>query len=341
MGFSTPSSSVASKSENYLVLPDERTLAYTEAGDPSSSTVVIHFHSAFGVGRTPYITPALQAEKLHIISPTLHGWGRSSPRNKSIPYHECIASDITALVDHLHPHDLSLKIYLVGISYGSVPAQMLYGAPFELFPLGRCISGCLLIAPLSPFKYHHDYTAEMTSENYIAMGPPSRYLPFKVVPRLVLLSMTFHLRTVEKAEHLIRSTLFDVMDEVDKELYANWRGKYGWKEGELEREMATEMVDSVADSWVGWLDMADNVHGDWGFHPAELDDDHNHRPIFIVTPAGERSAPEAMAKWLQKSYQNSRLETLPGGHVAALLRLDEVWKNFRQSVNSKHQRFQN
>ncbi|PPQ66764.1 hypothetical protein CVT24_008722 [Panaeolus cyanescens] len=341
MGFPKPSPSVASTSENYLVLPDGRTLAYTEAGHPSSSTVVIYFHSAFGAGRTSYISPALQEDKLHIVSPTLHGWGRSSPRDKSIPYHECIASDITALMDHLHPHDLSLKIYLIGISYGSVPAQMLYGAPFELFPLGRCIIGCLLIAPFSPFKHHHDYTADMSSENYIAMGPPSRYLPFKVVPRLVLLSMTFHLRTIEKAEQLIRSTLFDVMDEDDKELYKDWRGKYGWSEGDLEREMASEMVDSVAESWVGWLEMADNVHGDWGFHPAELDDDHNHRSIYIVTPAGESGAPEAMAKWLHKSYHNSQLETLPGGHIAALLRLDEVWKKFRRSVNTKHQRTYN
>ena len=111
--------------EKYLELSDGRTLAYAEAGNSSSSTLVIYMHGMFTVGRASD-SKVLMERDIHYISPTLPGWGTSSPRrNKDKSFALGLVSDITALIDHLHPHDLNLKIYVAGGSFGTVPAQML------------------------------------------------------------------------------------------------------------------------------------------------------------------------------------------------------------------------
>lgn len=324
---STPSDSPAA--EKYLQLPDGRTLAYAENGDPTSTDLVIFFHGAFGVGSAPRRQPILDEKKVHFVAPTLPGWGTSTPRNKSIPYHISLASDITHLIEHLHPREQypKLRIYVFGGSFGTVPAQMLYGASFDNFPYGREIVGCMILGPFSPFKWHKGYTKTMTTPNYIAIGPPSQYVPFRLLPRMAGSFMGGKLQTLEKAETFIREQLFDKMEGEEAAAFKKWKEENNVAEGQLEREFATNMTRSVQNSWEGYLEMADVIHSDWGFQPKNLDDEHNARPILIVSSEGDTMAPDAMAKWLAANYKNNRSRSVSGGHIAALFHMNELWKD--------------
>ncbi len=136
--------------EKHLTLSDGRRLAYADIGDPTSSLVIVLYHGVFGVGRAVRLSPALRELGVHFIAPTLPGWGTSDPRPKDLPYPTCVTSDFTALINYLHPNDDNLRIYISGGSFGTVPAQIIYGASFDVFPLGRNIVGCLILSPFSP-----------------------------------------------------------------------------------------------------------------------------------------------------------------------------------------------
>ncbi|KAL0949650.1 hypothetical protein HGRIS_009694 [Hohenbuehelia grisea] len=313
-------------SEKLLPLDGGRTLAYAENGNGSSSLLVIFLHGMFGVGTATEVNPVLAAKDVHFIAPTLPAWGNSSPIPSPIPYHVGLAADIAALIRHLHPEDENLRIYIAGGSYGTVPAQMLYGAPYDIFPYGPKIAGLLLGAPLTPFRYHKEHASFMTMTNYIAIGAPSQAIPFRLLARLAKLVLGPKLKTPEKAEQFIRETLFDRMDEAEREEFRKWRGIKGKTEGQFEKEMGLNSFRSVAKTWDGFLEVADVLNSDWGFEPAKLDDDHvNSKPVLVVVSKGDTMAPPGMGRWLANNYRNSTLKVLDGGHLALLYHFDETW----------------
>ncbi len=135
--------------EKILDLPDGRILAYSDIGEPSSSCLVIFFHGVFNVGSATRLGKVLSDR--HVRCPDAFWLGEILPlRDKSVLYDVALAADITALIEHLHPGDPALKIYLTGGSYGTVPAQILYGAPFDIFPFGDRVMGCMVLGLISP-----------------------------------------------------------------------------------------------------------------------------------------------------------------------------------------------
>lgn len=313
--------------DKFLELPNGRTLAYQDIGDASGSIVVLFFHGNIGVGNASIVHPVFQEKCVHFIAPTLPGWGRSTPRDSKEPYDVCIATSISTLLDTLHPNDPNLKIYVSGGSFGTVPAQILYGASFDLFPYGRQIAGCLIYAPFSPPKYHLEQSKLMTFPNWVSVGSPSQMVPYRLVQRLILSCIIRgKVRTADKAEALVRELFFDSMNEGERAVYEQWKEKHILQEGELERSVAQDMVKSISYSGEGFLEMADAIHSDWGFNPDALDEDHNQRPILIVTSSGDTMAPEGMAIWLNRHYKNSHLERVEGSHIAAYFHLDELWR---------------
>jgi pimeloyl-ACP methyl ester carboxylesterase len=313
-------------SEKYLTLADGRTLAYEDIGDVSSSLVVIFFHGVFGVGSSPTVlSPALIEKKAHFIAPTLAGWGLSSPRPPSMSYTAALASDVTELLKHLHPNTADLRIYVAGGSYGSVPAQMLYGAPFDVFPLGRNIAGCFLAAPASPFRYHTEYTRSMTWANYFSVGPPTRILPFQPLQRIFVAGLSMKLNTVDKAEAFLRKLSFDSASPEERAAFEKWRASQGLGEGVFERKMATNLVKSISKTWAGFIEVADVLHSDWGFRPDALDDEHTTgRTMLIAASADDDLGPD-MANWLQANYRNSKLKWVPGKHLSTLYEIDSLF----------------
>ena len=314
--------------EKLLALPGGRTLAYAEAGNTSSSTVVIYLHGAFTVGEAKQPSSIILEKSVHYIAPTLPGWGNSSPVPHGIAYATNLATDITTLIDHLHPNPMDLKLYICGGSFGTVPAQMLYGASYDVFPLGRNIAAMLLIGAITPFHCDKNYAKSMTWSNYIMVGPPGRLFP-GLLPHLVKLALASKVSTPESAELFIRDLLFKKMSISERRTFDQWRESKGKYEGEVEREMGQNVARSVAKSWEGFLGMSDVVHSGWGgFTPSGLDDEHSRPPVLVVSSKGDDMAPEAWSMYLVENYKNGRLKSIEGGHIAAICHWDEIWTEF-------------
>ncbi|KAJ7739987.1 Alpha/Beta hydrolase protein [Mycena maculata] len=321
--------------EKYLTLIDGRTLAYGDTGDASSSLVVIFLHGVFGVGSaSTSLSPVLIEKKVHYITPTLAGWGYSSPRPSSKSYAAVLTSDMTELITHLHPDTHNLRIYVAGGSYGTVPAQMLYGAPFDTFPLGRNIVGCLIAAPFSPFKWHKEYTQSMTWMNWFSVGPPSRILPFRPIQRMAVLGISMKMSTVDEAEAFLRGLLFDSAAPEERAAFAKWREAHGLEEGVFERQMASNMVKSISKSWAGFIEVADVIHSDWGFRPDSLDEEHTLRRSIMVAASSDDDLGPHMATWLRANYKNSSLKWVAGKHLSALYEMDNMWAEMMEDEPS-------
>ncbi|XP_006462845.1 hypothetical protein AGABI2DRAFT_224504 [Agaricus bisporus var. bisporus H97] len=318
--------------EKYLDLPNGRTMAYDHSGNTSSSTIVIFFHGMFSIGDAVRPPPIFLERDVHYIAPTLPGWGKSSPGPSNTPYCEVLAKDITALLEHFHPGclaaaenpevDSTYKIYISGGSFGTVPAQMLFNAPKHVFPLSRHIVACLLLSPISPFKYHKDYAKAMTWGNYILAGPVSRKIPFGLVQRLSSIVIAHKLKNVENAEKFLRELVFNHIGEGEKLLFDNWKTQRGLNEGDLERRMASNMVESVRMQWDGFMGTTDVLHGDWGFKVEEM----SNKPVMIVYAKDDRMAPPSWAEWLVEKYPNARPKLLEGGHISGLWSIDSTWE---------------
>ena len=324
----------SSAHESMLALPGGRTLAYATSGNASSTTVLLYFHGSFTVGETSRVSRTIASKNVHYVCPTLPGWGNTSPPPPSISYVDCLAGDMTALLDHLYPErGRDIKLYLSGGSFGTVPTQILYGAPYDKFPYGRCIVGVLLMGAATPFRYHKDYATHMTWSNYVMVGPVRQWLPFKrAFMNLVALLIANKVSTVDGAERFLRGFLFDKMDGAEREEFAQWRAREGIAEGETERRMATNVVRSVARSWEGFKLMPFILHSDWGFRPDALDEEHSRPFVMPVTCTGDKEAPEAWTKYLAKSYKNTKVKTLRGGHIGVLYHLEGVWAEFLEGV---------
>lgn len=113
----------------------------------------------------------------------------------SEPYQVALARDMTALLAHLYPTSPYDAIYVGGGSYGTVQSQILYGASYELFPPGRKIIGCILLAGFSPFKYDTGHSKTLNWQNWFSVGPrdppPSQVLQLEHgLPTLHILERT-------------------------------------------------------------------------------------------------------------------------------------------------------
>lgn len=320
--------------ESTIALPGGRTLVYATSGNASSTTVLLYLHGAFTVAETSKVSRTIASKDIHHICPTLPGWGNTSPPLPSMSYVDCLINDVTTLLDHLYPENgRDIKLYISGGSFGTVPAQILYGAPYDKFAYGRCIVGVLLMGALTPFRYHRDYAKHMTWSNYIGIGPISQWPLFRpLFVHLVKVWMAKKMSTVDDAEKFLQGFLFDKMDEAEKEEYAQWKAREGIAEGETERRFATNAVRSVAKSWEGFKLMSSVLHSDWGFRPDTLDEEHSRPFVMLVTSPGDKEVPEAWTQYLAATYKNTKVKTLHGGHISVLYHLDDVWAEFLTGV---------
>ncbi|KAG1753900.1 Alpha/Beta hydrolase protein [Suillus paluster] len=316
--------------ERFLSLRDGRNLAYAEAGNLHSKTIVLYLHGFFTVGDASQTSPVLLSKNVHFITPTLPGWGNTSPPTPSTLYHDCLTSDMTTLLSHLYPdsNGSDIKLYIAGGSFGTVPAQMLYGAPYDKFPFGRCISGVLLLGAMSPFRYHKDYAKYMTWEHYFVPGPVSYYIPFNLLTHLVKSVLARKMATIEGAEAMLREILFDRMDQAEREVFARWSEEHGKIPEDTVRNMAENVVKSISKSWEGFLLTPPLLHSDWGFRPDALDEEHSRPRVLLTASKDDHMSPVAYAHYLAANYKNARIKDVDGGHLSILYHMDEVWAEF-------------
>ncbi|KAG6911702.1 hypothetical protein DXG01_007952 [Tephrocybe rancida] len=313
-----------------LVLPDGRVLAYADTGNTSSTTLVLFLHGPFSIGDASRLPRVLAEHNVHYIAPTLPGWGRSSPVPSNAAFARSLADSLTALIAHLHPHTRPLRLYIAGHALGAACAQMLYGLPHSLFPPGASLQALLLLSPFSPPHCHTDYATSLSWPAYILAGPPARHLPFfaLLTTRLARLALQPHLASDASATTFLSPVLglplpqsplappppLSLLEDDDEpptpleHLHAS----------------ARNARRSISASWRGLTDLPGVYHSDWGrFSPSCIE---TTCPVLVVSPEHDAVAPPAMARWIADAFDGARLKSIPGGHAAAFLRLDEIWE---------------
>ena len=316
--------------ERYLQLPGDRTLAFAESGNPESKEVVIFFHGVFGVGqvhksRPP--PPIFEEKKVHYIAPTLPAWGNSSPPPSSQSFRDYLYEIVAALINHLHPDTTGLRLYISGGSFGTVPAQMLYGAPYDSFPLGQHIAGVLLLAPFSSPRVHKQFGKSLTWTSWMGIGPLSKILPGNLTLRLGSTMMKHNVNTPEHARAFIHDFGFKNMTSKERVAYDRWREIKGIEEEDVEKGMADGVYRSVKKTWEGFHATADIIHSDWGFDPRTLDAEHSRSPILVVMTREDKDT-LGLGEWLVAAYKNSHARYQEGGHIASMFVMDDIWADF-------------
>jgi pimeloyl-ACP methyl ester carboxylesterase len=325
--------------EQLLALPDDRTLAYEHMGPSTSPVVLIFFSGTLSVGTASpeRYYPALSSRSVHYITPTLPGYGNTSAPAKGVPYNVTIANDISALLKYFYPDEITqLELHISGGSFGTVAAQMLYGAPLNIFPQGRYIKKMCLMGALPPLAHtapdgDFSYARYMTWKNYIIAGPPAKWVPFRLLQRLLKTVIKSKVKTQEGAERFIREFIFDKMRPEEKELFRKWKEENGYAEGQLERELAEMNRRSVAKTWKGLISTPSVLHSEWwcGKRLEDLDEEHTKtRKVLIVAGDKDDATPPQWAEYLVTKYANARLKMLSGGHIVTLFHMPEIWTEF-------------
>lgn len=319
--------------EHLLKLTGGGVLAYAHGGNENSKDLVIYFHGAFGVGAldsTPL--PVLEERQVRCLNPTLPGWGESTPTPPDTAFHIYLYQIMTELINHLYSDTTNLRIYLSGGSFGTVISQMLYGAPYDQFPLGHNIVGMLLLAPFSPPHVHHGFNQCLSFPNYLMVGAPGRYLPFKLVPRLARVAMQRKMDTREHAETFIREFAFTKMSPGERKACDAWKTRRDIKDGEEGKKMADGVYRSVRTSWAGFMALPEIMQSDWGgYNPSQLDNEHS-KPVLIVVTHGDWET-KKMGEWLGKNLKNAHVRYEEGGHVATMFVMEDIWADFMARVD--------
>ncbi len=308
--------------QHLLRLSNNRQIAYACNGPEAARTAVIFFSGIMSIGLAHSVPQPCQQINARWIAPTPAGMGLSSTRDLTVPYHVSLARDMTALLDHLYPSSDFDTLYIAGGSYGTVMAQMLYGAPYAIFPAGRKIVGGMVLAGFSPYKYDKDYGKALSWNTWLSVGPLSQ-LPFRPLQRAFRAAIGSKISTVDGAKKFLRFTLFDVMDAEEKEKFKT----HVTGQGETEDEFITRLARSTVEcckNWDGFMEVSDVIHSDWGFEPSKLSAERC-KPLLVVQSADDNIG-SMNSKWVAANYNNATSKTVPGGHMSSMYYMDDIWQ---------------
>ncbi|KAG1728805.1 hypothetical protein EDB19DRAFT_152597 [Suillus lakei] len=115
----------------------------------------------------------------------------------------------TLLSLYPYSNDHGIKLYITGSSFGTVPAQILYAAPYVKFSFGRWISR-LLTGVLTPFRHHNDCAKQITWWTYFLAGI-TYYVTFNLMSCLATFVLARKMATTEGAGVMWREDLLNRM----------------------------------------------------------------------------------------------------------------------------------
>ena len=316
--------------EDTLSLPGGRTVSYSYVGPQDSETVVLWYHGLFSVGDASNPSQPIRERNARYIAPTLPGWGDTSPLAPGTTFPETVVADTRAIFEHLYPgHDpatSSMRIYVSGGSFGTCPAQVIFGAPYDKFPFGKHIVSVMLLAPLSPPLEDPGYNKSLKWQDWLSVGAPSRIVPFNLILRSAKMAIQGKVKDAATAERFLRGLYFDNMDEEEKARFTEWRERRGTADGDFQRRMAQGMVRSVSKGWDGFLGTADALHSDWGFRIGNLDEDHQQKLVVVAVGRGDTSMFN-MSRFLIQTYKRTKVVEYEGGHLSAAWSMDKIWED--------------
>ncbi|CAF3872457.1 unnamed protein product [Rotaria sp. Silwood1] len=330
---SSISNEVQVSNEKYISLSDGRQLAYTEQGDIDSNKIFIFFHGTFGIGDSFDETNFYKEIGYHFITPTLPGWGNSSPWPENQPISN-YPNDIHQLLSSLKKNNNeNLRITVGGGSYGSVFAQICFGTSTDTMPEITNVQSLIILSGFSPFKYHKEYTTGMSWLNYFTVGMPAIYFPS--ITKLMGSYIQKKTRNIEEAKGFLRKQLFDQMDDEEKASLRKWEEEKNKPSGWLIQRMSRNMCLSISKTMAGFNDIPRVLHSDWGFDPKNLPSSPK-RKVLIITTHGDKMAHMEMSTYLVESYPNAEIQIFNGGHLGALFEFDTIVKNWLTNLDKEY-----
>jgi pimeloyl-ACP methyl ester carboxylesterase len=316
--------------DKVLQLADGRILAYADNGNTSSSYVVLFLHGAFSVGDASHLPHTLVKNNIHFVAPTIPGWGRSSPIPDPRHYASTFAEDITTLLTHLHSDVSTLRLYICGHSFGTVQAQMLYGASPTSFPLSKQVVALVLLAPVSPPHLHKEYARSLSWPFWFMLGPPAHFTPFNILMRLSKFAISRQVFDEHSAEKFISSKMKAEMDEEEFRSLARYTEQHGITPTQFEQERGKIMWRSITTTWQAFLDSPSIFLYGWGdFNPQNANDDCR---VLIVSSDRDFQVSADHARWLTASYKSASLKVIHGAHISAFFHLEQIWDDVFESV---------
>lgn len=283
---SSAMSSTAETPTHRLQLPDGRTLAWSEWGDPQGHPVLFFHGGSDSRLEGALIHDAAQAAGARIIAPDRPGFGASDPQpNRTFadwPH------DVHALLDHLELP----RVSVVGHSGGGPHVLALAADPRGRVHRAVVVSGA---APRqAPTK---------------GMGFPFR------------MNRRFSLSFPWLSRRLLASHRTDVYER--PEAYLRKWGRYFPPEGRLFQEHPETGTAIVADMREGYRQGIDAAHhesglyySDWGF-----DLENIVVPVAFVYGGEDAQAPVGWGEYLHARVPGSELTVIDGeGHISVLVR---------------------
>jgi len=340
--------------EKTLVLSDGRTLAYSCGGQETSTKVVITLHGVFGVGSCDrHLDHTFTELGWRCISPTLPGWGRSSPWPKDVPIAAFVA-DMQELLAHEVGKPTHILVF--GGSYGSVWAYVVAAnkppAGFKQIEPSGAIRGLCILGGFSPYADDDGYAAAlqgMTTMNWLTVGRPGKSIFLGWILPLFGRFMRNKLVSGGHAAGLeiIRSILTgpDAMKPEERAEIEAWAVDCGTTFETWESDMARNTVLSVRDTFEGFRVTPHVINSDWGFSldgivipgagtdkrpsltlAGRNDLPETLPPVVIGGALRDHLAPIAMQQWVAAHIPGAQMLEMQGNHIAGVILVLPIFK---------------
>lgn len=278
---SLDAASLSVPGEQLLTLSDGRTLAFASGGEESSRKIFLGLHGVFGVGAVDaWSSRAFADLGWRCISPTLPGWGRSSPWPSGRPV-AAFTADVQELLSHAVCGGSPTHILVFGGSYGSVWA---YAVAANRPPAGvraihpaSAIRGLAILGGFSPYADDGGYAAAldgMTTLNWLTVGRPGRSMWLSWIHGLAGRAIRSQVVSggLEGGRSLIRRILTGpgAMTPEERAAMEAWAAANGTTLEAWETTMARNVVLSVRDTLAGYAATPEIINSHWGFDLAEI-----------------------------------------------------------------------
>jgi len=330
--------------EESVLLPDGRTLSYSQSGDLTSSRIILFLHGVFGVGVADH-SAFYQKLGYRCLCPTLPGWGTSSPWPRSLPL-SAYASDISFLLKHVMAETPLRDLVLGGGSYGTIWA---YAAAANKPPAHLAkiepegiIKGLLILGGFSPFKEHKGYTEQMTWMNWFTVSRPSLWWPLRLIHPLVGRVIASKVKgNIDGSLTVLRQIITGpkAMKPEERNAVETWARGNGSSFEEWEWKMARNMSLSLLHYMDGYSLVPTMLNADWGFKLHEIQIGRPNAaqllptlhtvplilpPVVVVGAQRDHLCPLPLQRYVAAQIPGAQLIELPGNHISVVTALSDL-----------------
>ncbi|KAL3921903.1 MAG: hypothetical protein SGILL_002497 [Bacillariaceae sp.] len=315
-------------SDETLELTDGRTLAYRTCGAKAaaSKSVVFAFHGALGTGDFDIWCPVFERLGWFVVSPTLPGWGLSSPyESPGYTLQQYAENDMVQLTSHVFRDLLKSDIKeeqqfsCLGISFGCVHALAC------AVHLPDQVKGLYLLGPHGPFDDpSFNPLKGMALPSQMGLGTIGYHLPWltKWTAKIVQKSVS----TPEKARAFVKANLLDAMNHAEK--------------NQFEQLAPQELKDNLSSGQGLHNSMCHSIEGYVGIPSVLRSWSHQdcHKiacPTHIFVAKGDVQTPVHGARYIHSKIQqqDAKLtEFKDGGHMTLVFSFEKCIESILLSV---------